>query len=284
MAGPTVQLFVNPRAGFGTRVQTRRLRSALERSGAQVLVSESVADRLTVDPQADRVCSVGGDGTLRYVVDAVRKTGRTVGVGAYPAGTINLLAMESAYPHEPRAFARRLLDEPRRRHFHALVGDMPLSVCGSVGPECRAMERLSPRLKRTIGRAAYIVAFAGVLADWRRARLTLHHDGRQTACEAVYVAKGRFFAGRWSFAPQASLGDPLLHVVALERVTRLGFLRFAWAMLRRRGVEGLPGIRSFTCRELTIAGDAPLPFQADGDVIASLPVTISVSSEAVTFA
>jgi len=282
MSGPTVQLFVNPRAGFGTRTRTRQLTSALERSGANVLLSESRAGRLTVDPRADRVCSVGGDGTLRYVVDAVRKTGRAIGVGAYPAGTINLLAMEYAYPQEPAAFARRLLDEPRRRNFHALVGDMPLTVCGSVGPECLAMERLSPRLKRLIGRAAYLVAFVGVLIDWRRPRLTLRHDGEQTACEAVYVAKGRFFAGRWSFAPQASLGDPLLHVVALEKATRLRFLRFAWALFCKR--DDLPGARRFTCHALSISGDGALPFQADGDIIARLPVTITVSAQAITFA
>ena len=57
-------------------------------------MTESVNDRLEIDPRADHVCSAGGDGTLRHVVDAVRRSGRHVSVSAFPAGTVNLLAVE----------------------------------------------------------------------------------------------------------------------------------------------------------------------------------------------
>jgi diacylglycerol kinase family enzyme len=284
MSGPIVQLFVNERAGAHTRTRSRALALAFERSGARVLVSDSIADRLTVDADADHVCAVGGDGTLRHVVDAVRKADHAVKVSVYPIGTVNLLAREYAYPRSPRAFARRVLGDRRRVHHGAMVGDTPLSVCGSVGPDALAVDALSPRLKRAIGRFAYVVAFLQVLLRWRRVAMILHHDGQATPCEAVYIAKGRFFAGGWSFAPHARLGDPLLHVVALGEATRRRFLAFAWAMLRGHKIDDLRGVTCFTCRELTITSDEPLPFQGDGDIIARLPVTVTLAAESVDFA
>ncbi len=285
MSRPTVQLFVNPRAGFWSHSRTRALCRALEALGAQILLTKSVSERLTVDPRADLVCAVGGDGTLRHVVDAVRRAGRPIRIGVYPAGTINLLAMECDYPRDPDTFARRLLEtgEPRP-HFAARIGHTPLLICASVGPDSYAVEKLSPDVKRLIGRAAYLVAFCKVLMRWRRAKITLLHNGRRTECEAVYIAKGRFFAGRWSFASEASVGDPLLHVVTLQKATRTGFALFAWTLLRRRPVEQLAGVQCFTCTELTLSSDDAPPLQADGDIVAHLPVTIAIEAEAITFA
>lgn len=285
MSRPIVQLFFNPRAGFRSGTRTRALCSALEALDVDILLTESVSDRLVVDERADYVCAVGGDGTLRHVVDAVRRTERPIPISVYPAGTINLLAMECAYPRNPTAFARRLLETGTpRRHYVGLIGQTPLLTCASVGPDSYAVENLSPRVKRLIGRTAYLVAFCKVLLRWRRPKITLLHDGRRTECEAVYIAKGRFFAGRWSFASEASVGDPLLHVVALRRASRGDFALFAWTLLRRRPVEQLAGAQCFTCTELTICSDDAPPLQADGDIVAHLPVSIAIEAEAIRFA
>lgn len=285
MSRPIVQLFIGAGRGARPRARTKALCAALEALGARVLLTESGSDRLVIDDRADHVCAVGGDGTLRHVVDAVRNAGRPIQISTYPAGTINLLAREYAYPRDPHAFARRMLETGQRRnHYIALIGQTPLLVCASVGPDSYAVACLSPRLKRLTGRAAYLVAFCRVLMRWRRARITLLHDGRQTECEAVYIAKGRFFAGRWSFAPEASVGDPLLHVTVLRRASRTRFLLFAWALLRRRPAGQLAGVDRFVCTELALRSDDAPPLQADGDIVARLPLSIMVQADALAFA
>jgi diacylglycerol kinase (ATP) len=284
MSRPVVQLFVNPRPGRRARLRVEALRTALERQGASVLLSKSGSCRLEIDDRADHACAVGGDGTLRHVVAAVHRTGRSISVSAYPGGTVNLLARECGYPHAADAFARRLLDGGEARmHSTALIGEMPLLACASVGPDSLAVAGLSPVWKERIGRAAYLLAFCRVLLNWRRARIILLHEGQQRCCEAVYVAKGRFFAGPWSFAPDARVGEPLLHVVALRRASRLDFVRFISTMLAHRSVADLPGVETFACSELTILGDDALPLQADGDIVAHLPATISIRAEPTRF-
>ncbi len=285
MSPATIQLFVNPRAGSRPLARVGALRAAFESLGAQVLLTESRSDRLVVDDRADHVCAVGGDGTLRHVVDAVRRTGRPIAISAYPAGTVNLLAMEYAYSRDPQIFARRVLASGERLPLHAArIGPIPLLVCASIGPDSYAVAALSPRGKRLIGRAAYLLAFAATLIRWRRATILVEHDGQRTACEAVYIAKGRYFAGRWSFAPRARAGDPLLHVITLRHATRGAFLRFAWALLRHRPVDQLAGVACFTCTALSLSSDAALPLQADGDIVARLPLSITLEAEAVHFA
>jgi len=278
MTPRTIQLFLTPQAGARLRKRARHLARALESQGVEVLPTPDAVHPLTIDERADQVCAIGGDGTLRYVVDAVRKRDRAVPVSVFPAGTINLVARELDQPATAAAFAARLIADrrPSPGHF-ALVGDLPLLACASVGPDSYVVERVSTRLKRLIGRAAYGVAFMCVLVDWPRVRIAVRHAGGRIACEAVYVAKGRFYAGPWSFAPEAALRAPILHVVTLEHASRWMFCRFAWRLVRGLPIDRLQGVRHFTCTELEIEGDGNVPLQADGDIFCRLPASIRMA-------
>jgi diacylglycerol kinase (ATP) len=285
MIAETVQLFVAPRAGWFAHRRIAALHRAFEQAGATVLVSESVHDKLQVDPRATHVCAVGGDGTVRHVIDAVHRSGRNLSISVYPAGTVNLLARECGYTRSPQTFVRRALNaQDRAQHHTALVGGTPLVTCASVGPDSFAVEGLSSALKARIGGAAYLFAFGKLLIPWPRAKMTLSWGQNRMDCEAVYIAKGRFFAGPWTFAPEARALDPLLHVVSIQRASRLHFVQFAWKMLWGLPVETIKGVHCFTCTELTIGGEASLPLQADGDIVTRLPAFISVRRQATEFA
>lgn len=227
--------------------------------------------------EASHVCAVGGDGTLRHAALALARCGRAVPVSFYPAGTVNLLHRERPCAIDPEGHALRLLGEEEGGRLHpATLNDTAFLACASVGPDSRAVAGVSLPLKARIGKLAYAVAFARLLLDWRRVPIRLEWDGGETVCEAFYVAKGRYFAGPWSFAPDASTAQPVLHVVALATARRRDFARFAIALWRGRPVGALPGVKSFECTRLSAEADEALPVQADGDSVTALPVRIAL--------
>lgn len=279
-ATPVVQLFVNPASGGYSARRITALTRAFEAGGARTLVSEASAlSPPEIAAEATHVCVVGGDGTVRHVAAALAASGRRLPLTQYPAGTINLLSRETGAPKHAGRFAARVLTAARRSHYGATVGDQPFLYCVSVGPEGEAVERVSAALKRRIGRFAYAAAFLRTAIAWPRPALQVRADGQTVACEAVYVAKGRFFAGPWSFAPRADLTDGLLHVVALRRARRRDYALFVLDMLLARDPGRRNGVAAFACTELTIDGPAGLAVQGDGDIVARLPVTIRVDSE-----
>jgi diacylglycerol kinase family enzyme len=203
----------------------------------------------------------------------------------YPTGTVNLLAREYGYRRDAISFAGRILHSaaPRLQRV-ARIGETMMFTCASVGPDADAVAGVSPRLKQAIGRAAYGVAFLKTLARWPRRHLALEVDGgNAVACEAVYIAKGRYYAGPWSFAPGAAADDPFLHVVALKRARRRDFLRFLWALLRHANLARDPNLIRFTCAALSIEGEHA-PLQADGDIVTHLPAEIAIDPTAQPFA
>lgn len=283
MAQPVIQLFVNEKAGSSSRRRVAALRRELGNAGARVILT-STADGLTVADDATQIVVVGGDGTLRHVAAALWASGRLLPMSIFPTGTVNLLAREYGYRHDPISFAGRILHHraPRLQRI-ARIGETMMFTCASVGPDADAVAGVSPRLKQAIGRAAYGVAFLKTLFHWPRRPLSIRADGEAIACEAVYIAKGRYYAGPWSFAPGAAADDPFLHVVALRRARRRDFLRFLWALLRHDDLTRDTNLIRFSCATLTIEGtDEPL--QADGDIVAQLPVQILIDPTAQPFA
>lgn len=284
-AGGIVQLIYNPTAGRHCAKRLAALRLGFEAGGARVILSESApGSPFSIHEEASHVCAIGGDGTVRHVAMALARCGRPLPLSVYPGGTVNLLHREFASPADPSAYAARALSgETGSLHYAAEIDDTLFLACASAGPDSRAVAAVTPKLKRRLGKLAYAVTFLGVLVRWERPSIRLMHDSRETVCEAFYVAKGRFYAGPWSFAPEACRTAPSLHVVALERARRRDYLRFLWALLRRRSIGRLPGIVAFDCTEMRAEADAPLPVQADGDIVAALPVRIALRAEPLIF-
>jgi len=281
----TIQLVYNPSAGGHSAPRIAALRLGFEGAGARVILSECGPDTpIAIAPDASHICAVGGDGTARHAAMALAVSGRTLPLSIYPAGTVNLLHREMRAPRDPAAYASGVLSPIRpASHYGVDINDTLFLACASVGPDAETVARLSPWLKQRIGRLAYAVAFLSVLIAWPRRRIALTSDAMQITCEAFYVAKGRYFAGPWSFAPDARLTNPLLHVIALEQAGRLAYARFLWAVMRGRPVERLPGVVAFTCTALSAASDAPLPVQADGDIVSYLPARIALRAEPFAF-
>ncbi|HYD24998.1 MAG TPA: diacylglycerol kinase family protein [Croceibacterium sp.] len=274
---PVVQLFSNPAAGPRKARRIAALARALEAEGATVIHSESAGSPPVIGDGVTHVCVAAGDGTVRHVAGAVARGGHDVTLSIFPAGTVNLLAMEAGYPRRPRAFARYVLaSRPPRHHYPVAIGEGWFFACAGVGPDSLAVAGVSTSLKRRIGRLAYLVAVARLLHRWPRHRIRLAVDGHELACEAFYVAKGRYYAGRWRLAREARVDDPALHVVALARARRRDYARFVLSLALGRDLARLANVRIIAGTALHASADAALPVQADGDIVCALPVTLAV--------
>ena len=278
-----IQLFYNPCSGMYSELAIKKLVEAFERLGAVVICTKSVLNRkIEIEQSVSHICIAGGDGTVRSVIQAVMPVSENISFSIYPIGTVNLIARENGYASDPNTFAKYVLTkEAARFHFTVKLNDTLFLACASVGPDSVAVASVSLRMKQCIGRAAYLVALLKTFFKWNRPHITLEASGQTYDCEAFYVAKGRYFAGKWSFA-RASLNQPLLHVVALKYARRRDFIRFIWAIARDR-VKEQEGLIFFTCTEMKATCPDALPVQADGDIIMTLPVTLSINTEPLRF-
>lgn len=257
-----VQLFVNPDAGGYDRGRVAGFVRQLEADGHIVQLSRcGPAAPVVLHPEAAMLAAVGGDGTLRHVIGALRNFAAKLPVALLPAGTVNLLARE--------------LPSAGGMIHPAQINGQTMLACASVGPDSLAVAGVDLALKRRVGRLAYGWAFLKVLARWPQYRIHLESSAGSFDCAAFYVAKAHYFAGPWSFARNAAAANAELHVVALHACGRLAYLRFLWGLLTGR-VDKVPDSSQFSCSWLEATGDVPAAVQVDGDPATRLPVRIDL--------
>ncbi|MBL3668254.1 YegS/Rv2252/BmrU family lipid kinase [Streptomyces sp. M2CJ-2] len=277
---------VNPTAGGSTGAAAllalaRQLREAGAELHTEYSRSLAHAQELARDAgQRGRVVlAVGGDGIAGGVGGALSGTGATLGL--VPAGRGNDFARALELPTEPSALARILLEsEPRHVdtiEVESAVHDRTV-VLGSVYAGVDALaNRHANRSRLLRGAASYYAGGLRAAATWRPARYRVTIDGEEhahTGYTVVAANSGYYGSGR-VIAPDARVDDGLLDIVMIEDAPRRLF--FALMNDLRTGAHvHRPQVRVERGREIHVTADREVPYGADGEVDALLPVTLRV--------
>ncbi|MDR6771424.1 diacylglycerol kinase family protein [Azospirillum sp. BE72] len=286
----------NPMAGGRRARRLRAVVSRLEARGLSVTVrptgkrGDAEAFAREADPAAvDAVIAAGGDGTINEVINGLAvhaAAGLPLPLGIVPMGTANVLAAELGLGMDAERIAAAIAGGQRTMIWPALANGRVFSLMAGVGLDARVVERVDPRVKRLIGKGAYVAETLVQLATRpdHRYRVTLDDGenwGEPQEVASVIVAKGHFYGGRFICAPDARLTEPELHVCLFPRGGRLNALRYVWGVTAGR-LARFPEYRVVTAKRVRIEGPAgdglfADAVQGDGDVLARLPVEIALA-------
>jgi diacylglycerol kinase (ATP) len=273
-------IIYNPTAGRrGRRRLDRALGRLKERGVASAVTSTTGPGHATeiaraIDPaRVDAVVVAGGDGTMNEVVNGMAGSGLPVGL--LPIGSANVLAREIGLGWDMRRAADCIADGLSRPvHLGRCNGRYFLMMAG-VGFDAHVVARVDPRVKRTLGRMAYVLAGVTLLGRFQPLLYRFSIDGSPLEAASLIVSKGRHYAGPFVLAGQARLESPDFHVCVFERPGRANVLRYVTAMALNR-LRKLPDFKVCTARTIRIDGPEGEPVQTDGDVMTRLPATIEI--------
>ena len=149
-----------------------------------------------------------------------------------------------------------------------------------VGFDAHVVANVSPRLKRVVGKGAYVVETLRQLWRFSFPRYRATVDGMVHEAASVIVARGHFYGGRFVVAPEARLDSDELHVCLFHRGGRLQTIYYALALAGGR-LHRSRHVEIIKAKRVTIEGPVGDPVQGDGDLIGRLPVTIELSATSI---
>lgn len=293
-----ILLIFNPTAGRRRRGLVDAVVRRLRDDGWTIDVVETTAPgdagRLAEGCDAARypvIAVAGGDGTINEVVNALAERGEGApALAIVPLGTANVLAHELGLGFSAAALARTMTGgrEVRVRPGRAVNGAATrcFSLMAGAGFDAKVVAGVSAPFKHRWGRAAYVWRSLVETHRYRPVRYGVEIDGVHHEAASVIVTRSRHYAGPYIVAPDARLGEPLLHACLFERWGRLQALRFGLALLlgrlpRTSGYRVVVG-RAVRISVLNDAGESGLqPVQIDGDAALTLPVSIGLAAGAV---
>ncbi len=260
----------NPAAGRRRAQRLWRVLDVMVHNGVKLQIAETlhaghatILAREAASRGARLVVAAGGDGTIAEV--AAGLAGSPTPMGIIPLGTANVLAHELGLPFAPRDVASALAFGRTRPLWPGLSrthGQDRLFVqMISAGFDAEIVHSLQPWFKRAFGRAAYVMQGLRETIRYRFPRISLQVDGASLEAASVIVSKGRFYAGRYTVAREASPLRPGFSVILFDRSGPLSAIAYAAALPLNR-LAHMPGIRVLRGSEIQLDLHRT---QADGD-------------------
>ena len=282
-----IDLVYNPVSGSFSQSHLERLVEALEDEGFVVNPQPTQVDGITLSGSADLVCIHGGDGTLRDVVRALGQGAGDVPLCVAPSGTINLVARELDYPRKTKAFARKLAEAWSRGPENWVtaplyrLGELPIVSCLSIGPDSHAVARVSGKLKKRIGRYAYVIAMMQQMREWPRQPMAVRGttaDGTtfEDEAEAVIVSNAALYAGPFRLSPEAALKADSIELITVGESTRLRIMALSLAAMLGLPVERFAKAKVRSCKRVEF-DRCVTPVQVDGDYMPDCAYAIAPS-------
>ncbi len=271
----------NLKAGRGRAgAAAERARDHLGRAGFVVDVEATRSHRHATELAAglgedrERVVVIGGDGTLREVVEGLLAVDSPADVGLVPLGAGNVVARELGIPLGARDAAAVAAGSTTRAIDVACVnGDLFLAMVG-IGFDADLCARIGGIRRGVVGGLVYrlwsdllyALFGVGILLRAREPdplRVLVDDEPLAESPAGIVIANTRTYGKGWSAVPHADVADGRLDFAAYRSAERGALVRWVMAMKRGRVVPTLARYGGGARVEVT----APRPFrwQADGD-------------------
>jgi diacylglycerol kinase (ATP) len=233
------------------------------------------------------ILAAGGDGTINEVAEGM--LGSDVPLGILPAGTANVLAMETGMSTDLEKAARELAACTAERisvgrlHFsNGAPGVRHFLLMAGVGLDARIVYNISAPLKNRLGKAAYWVAGFSLVGR-RLDEFEVNVAGRVYACSFALVSKVRNYGGDLEIARDTSLFDDNFEVVLFSGRSSTRYLKYFTGVLLNR-LRGMRGVTILRAGQVCVApaADARVYMQIDGEYAGHLPGSVDIVPKAIS--
>ena len=221
----------------------------------------------------DLVVICGGDGTINYVVNAMRAMNLDYPIGIIPAGTANDFAGALGVSARTLKAAEQIVKGTEQRVDCGRVNGMYFVNIFSFGMFTTTSQHTPEKMKRHIGKAAYLIEGSKELHNREFIPLHIVHDNGEIDVDSMItlIFNGET-AGRFPIARDASIRDGLLDCMIMRKC---GTFDGAWAaaklILLGRENEDIIHIRS---KKLQITSPLSPLTDMDGQPSAEFPLEI----------
>lgn len=165
----------------------------------------------------DLVVICGGDGTINFVINALKERNLDPEIGIIPVGTANDFAYALGIKSDITSAAQQIINGKVRRVDCGKVNDKYFVNVLSFGVLTTTSQQTSDKEKHIIGRLAYLRTGFVDLLNMHSIPLSIKCNGEEHKFEAVmFLAFNGNSAGQFKLAPKASVDDGKFDILILD--------------------------------------------------------------------
>jgi diacylglycerol kinase (ATP) len=279
-----VDVIFNPNSGRGQAARTAEQiveRLAVRKCAARSMTIADFFLHARADAR-DVVVTVGGDGTVRAIVEALTQDHAALAppVAVVPLGTANLVARHLRLPWTAQSGLEALADAIVAGRVRAMdlptANGRPFLLMCSVGFDAQVVHELAARRTGPISMLDYLPALGRSMFKLAASPVEVQVDGKRVfgpEPALVIVGNAAEYGTGFSLTPDAITDDGLLDITVFRAGLHAQLISTALHAFTGQIDHGAAVVT--TGRVVEITGDAT-PVQCDGEAFEHTPVRIEL--------
>ena len=214
----------------------------------------------------------GGDGTINFVINAMKNKGLDLEIGVIPTGTANDFAGAIGMNSNIIIAAQQIAHGKVRRVDCGKVNDKYFVNILSFGVLTTTSQHTSDREKHIVGRLAYLRTGVVDLLNMHSMPLTIRCNGEEHKFEAVmFLAFNGNSAGQFKLAPSSKIEDGMLDILILDYDNTA---KTCWNMMHYIINHESGAVHHFRCNKLEVYCNTEEHTDIDGQPGPQMPLNI----------
>lgn len=229
---------------------------------------------------AELVVAVGGDGTVREIINGIDLNSTVFGI--IPLGTGNGFRRSCHIPGRWEQALNGLTQwMPRCVDVGEINGSYFLNVVG-IGFDAAVAETAAGKYCKIKGYMAYLPAFFNELMSFKHFSAEIKTNNSLISEDNVLlavIANGQYYGGVFAIAPQAVIDDGSLDLILVRKRNNPETTLLALQALAKRHLDS-SAVVTAKGTKFSISADHVVPVHIDGEVVGTLPAEIIIKPAA----
>jgi diacylglycerol kinase (ATP) len=217
----------------------------------------------------------GGDGTFSSIAHLFARKQTILGV--LPLGTGNAFARDLGIQPQVDKACHVILNGKVAQVDMGVIGNREFLNVATVGLSTKIALGLQDEMKKKLGRAVYFISLLRALATVTpfHIKLDLPSGTHEFESLQLVIGNGRFHAGPFQVAPDASIDGGWLSIYALASTRKIDFLKMVIHMRGGRHVD-LPQVRAFRVQSGRLSTSPVQRITVDGETKLRTPMDFGI--------
>ena len=233
----------------------------------------------SADPNldVDIIAVAGGDASISEAACSLLERGIKPDLAIIPCGTANVLAHELHIPRSPEAIAKMIAQAKIKMLHNGYANGRAFFLSASTGFEAEVVHVVPLSLKRRFGKLAYLYIAIQLAFSRRHSHFRIRADGRDLTCAMAFVTNSKYYAGKNLIAPEASVLEKGLYLIAFRHDSMKALLLYTLRLLTDRLISS-KNIEVIPVSNVRIDSFRAAAVQIDGEPFGGTPLEINVGT------
>ena len=216
----------------------------------------------------DRLVIAGGDGSVCFAVNEMLKLSGLNDklVGYIPAGTANILQIETKIKKKAKAIYRVLVADKTKKISLAKINDKYFFLMASVGFDSKIVESINTNIKKYLGKIIFAYKGFEHFLFLKNNKMEIEIDDEKIMADWVLCTNSKYYAGPYSITNETNIFENKIVAYIFKDLTRIKLLYYVGLILTKGDLSPAKSVIKKDLDNLKIFGiKKKLLFQVDGE-------------------